>query len=264
MGNDLALRRAYTAILVDGNPLTNLLSIGPKSALTGPDPPKPAVVGGLDTHALFEGDASTTRADAFFGNNHSFNETQFDELVEFSNKFGGGVLNLTAATEFRFQRIQESIATNPNFTFVSPRYVGAYGETAFPLLLFVDGRKADRQLPLDHARGFFQDGKMPDGFFRANESITIAIVGGLVEEIFLAHPIQPGANQGRINSYTVDPNDPGFTDQCKGYTDFVNITVKSLYPNPQGILKDTLNTNLDYFFLSMKDTNCTQVFPFGQ
>jgi hypothetical protein len=55
MGNDLAIFITYNALLVDGNPLTNLLSIGAKTSLTGADPPQPAVVGGLDTHALFEG-----------------------------------------------------------------------------------------------------------------------------------------------------------------------------------------------------------------
>ena len=55
MGNDLALTLTYAAMLVDGNLITNLLSIGGKSSKTGPDPPKPAIVGGLDTHAVFEG-----------------------------------------------------------------------------------------------------------------------------------------------------------------------------------------------------------------
>ena len=56
MGNDIAVFVTYGAFLVDGNPLTNLLSIGGKSSLTGPDPPQPAIVGGLDTHAVFEGE----------------------------------------------------------------------------------------------------------------------------------------------------------------------------------------------------------------
>ena len=55
MGNDLALTLTNAAMLVDGNQVTNLLSIGSKSSKTGPDPPKPAIVGGLDTHAVFEG-----------------------------------------------------------------------------------------------------------------------------------------------------------------------------------------------------------------
>jgi unspecific peroxygenase len=56
MGNDLAVFVTYAAILMDGNMITNLLSIGGKSAKTGPDR-KPAIVvaSGLDTHAVFEG-----------------------------------------------------------------------------------------------------------------------------------------------------------------------------------------------------------------
>jgi hypothetical protein len=87
MGNGLAVFLTYAAMLVDGNQITNLLSIGGKSSETGPDPPKPAIVGGLDTHAVFEGalscfrvlclitdrcrysgDASTTRGKAHFIN----------------------------------------------------------------------------------------------------------------------------------------------------------------------------------------------------
>ena len=58
MGNDLAVFVTYAAMLVDGNQLTNLISIGGKSSATGVDPPPPAIVGGLDTHGVFEG-AST-------------------------------------------------------------------------------------------------------------------------------------------------------------------------------------------------------------
>lgn len=61
MGNDIAVFVTYAAHLVDGNLLTDLLSIGGKTSETGEDPPAPAIVGGLDTHAVFEGDASTTR-----------------------------------------------------------------------------------------------------------------------------------------------------------------------------------------------------------
>lgn len=99
MGNDLAVFVTYATHLVDGNLLTDLLSIGGKTPKTGPNPPAPAIVGGLNTHGVFEGDASMTRGmklfffarfnhltslpfvgDAFFGDNHSFNETLFDEV----------------------------------------------------------------------------------------------------------------------------------------------------------------------------------------
>jgi hypothetical protein len=54
------------------------------------------------------------------------------------------------------------------------------------------------------ARGFFQDMKMPDGFFRAKEPFGLALIGGGINFIFAVHPIQPGVNQG-INNYVLDP-----------------------------------------------------------
>ncbi|KAF8808205.1 Cloroperoxidase [Phlegmacium glaucopus] len=263
MGNDLAVFVTYAAFLVDGNMITNLLSIGGKSHKTGPDPPKPAIVGGLDTHAVFEGDASMTRGDAFFGDNHSFNETLFDEFSDFSNRFGAGNYNVTVAGEYRSRRIQESISTNPQFSFVAPRYFTAFAESVFPFLFFVDGRVSDGQLNLTVARGFFQNSSMPNGFFRANRSLGLNEIGGPIQTVFDAHPIQPGKNEGGVNNFVFDPTSASFTnDGCLLYTNFVNQTVRSLYPNPTGALRDALNFNLDNLYIPISTSGCPQIFPF--
>lgn len=55
MANDMAILVTFGAFLVDGNQLTNLMSIGEKSTETGANPPAPAIVGGLNTHGVFEG-----------------------------------------------------------------------------------------------------------------------------------------------------------------------------------------------------------------
>ncbi|KAF5327639.1 hypothetical protein D9619_004137 [Psilocybe cf. subviscida] len=262
MGNDLAIFLTYAAHLVDGNLITDLLSIGGKAEATGPNPPAPAIVGGLNTHAVFEGDASITRGDAFFGDNHSFNETLFQELVIFSNKFGNGFYNLASARELTFQRIQDSIATNPQFSFISPRYYTAYAKSVFPIVFFIDGRNdTGLNLNLDVARGFFQDGKMPNDFFRANFSTTLNKVGGGIQAVFTPHPVHPGTNNGTVNSYTLDPDSADFTDFCKFYTDFVTKTVRGLYPNAKGQLLTALNRNLNFLFsaLTIEDQGCTQV-----
>ncbi|KAJ3500794.1 heme-thiolate peroxidase [Agrocybe chaxingu] len=256
MENTLAIFVTYAAHLVDGNLITDLLSIGHKTPLTGPDPPAPATVGGLNTHAVFEGDAS----DDFFGNNHDFNETLFEQFVDFSNRYGGGKYNLTVAAELRFKRIQDSIATNPQFSLVSPRYYTAYAESVFPVNFFVDGRNNDSQLDLDAAREFFQFSRMPEGFFRPNG--TRGAEG--MDQIFLAHPIQPGGNAGEANSYTLDPTSADFSTFCLLYENFVNITIKGLYPNPTGDLRKALNRNLDFFFQGIDGSGCAQVFPYGQ
>ena len=180
-------------------------------------------------------------------------------MTTFSNKFGAGFYNLSVAVEFRFQRIQDSIATNPQFSLVSPRYYTAYAESVFPVAFFVDGRKTDGNLNMTVARGFFQDGRMPDGFFRSNVSWGLDLIGDGISFIFTPHPIEPGANNGTLNSYTPNPNSADFSDFCKLYTDFVNITVRGLYPKATGPLLKALNQNLDFFFGPLANEGCTQV-----
>ena len=105
---------------------------------------------------------------------------------------------------------------------------------------------------------------MPDGFFRPNRSIGLNETGDLVGAVFNAHPIQPGRNQGGVNNYVVDPTSANLSSSgCLSYVNFVNQTVRSLYPNPTGALRDALNVNLNNFFLS-QDPSCTQIFPFGK
>ena len=115
------------------------------------------------------------------------------------------------------------------------------------------------------ARGFFQNMKMPDGFFRANRPFGVDEIGEGVDVIFGAHPIQPGNNQG-VNNYVPDPTSATLDEICLLYTDFVNLTVRMLYPKPTGILRDALNANLDYLFQPVQDSgqNCTQFFPYGE
>jgi hypothetical protein len=260
MGNDLAILVTYAGMLVDGNQLTNLISIGAKSPATGVDPPPPAIVGGLNTHGVFEGDASMTRGDAFFGDDHSFNETLFQEFISFSNGFGAGKFNKTVAAELRFQRIKDSIMTNPNFTFVLPRFATAYAEVAFPFSFFVDGRVQDGQLNLTDARGFFENNQMPAGFFRRKGAYGLNEVGNDIGDIFAVHPVEGGRNDG-INNYIPDPTvNIGL---CNIYTQFANVTVRALYPDPQGALREALNVNLANLFQGVADANCTRVFPFG-
>ncbi|KIJ31934.1 hypothetical protein M422DRAFT_185203 [Sphaerobolus stellatus SS14] len=264
MDPDRAQLLAYSTMLVDGNVITDLMSIGGKSCLTGPDPPKPATVAGLSTHAVFEGDASLTCQDFFFGDNHSFNPELFDQFVDFSNRFGDGFYNVTVAGELRFQRIQQGIATNPQFSLVTPRFTTVYGEAAFPLVFFVDGRKADGRLSMQDALGFFRDSRMPDDFHRTDESKSGGLVNTFIPQIFGAHPTQPGRNYGSVNTFTVDPNSAGLDADCSLYEHFVNDIVVPLYPNPQGVLKDNLNANLGFFFGPFKQGNCTRIFPYGQ
>ncbi|KAJ2921464.1 heme-thiolate peroxidase, partial [Candolleomyces eurysporus] len=263
MENKFAIFVTYLAHLMNGNLITDLLSIGGKTIKTGPDPPLPAHAGGFNVHGTFEGDAGMTRADAFFGDNHSFNETLFDKFVDFSNRYGGGFYNLTVAGELRFQRLQDSIATNPQFTFKNVRYFTGYGESVFPINFFVDGRKTNKKLDMDSARSFFRDMRFPPDFFRS----AMPMSNNGIIDVFLMHPFLPGGNlDGKVNNFAVDPASADFRTPCVLYEDILN-TVKSLYPNPTGVLRRNLIKNLHYLYLgvvAVLGSECMEQFPYGQ
>ncbi|KIJ50355.1 hypothetical protein M422DRAFT_245620 [Sphaerobolus stellatus SS14] len=265
LGNDFAKFLVYQAFLMNGNPITNLISIGLKSPLTGPDPPKPAQVGGLTQHGTFEGDTSMTRVDAHFGDQAVFNETLFQGFIATSAKFGvNGTYDLNAAAELRNERLQDSIKTNPELVFTSPRILSAYSEAIFPLIFFVDGRRNNRQLTIDAARDSFDLQHMPADFYRQPAPVNFTIVEPLVRQIFAKYPFVPGVNHGK-NNYVQLPKTPALSDFCGIYEDIALRVVPAQYPHPTGDIRKALNKNLGFLFGAVvAEHNCTQVYPYGK
>ncbi|KDR86161.1 hypothetical protein GALMADRAFT_132745 [Galerina marginata CBS 339.88] len=258
--NTFARFLVFSTFLVNGNPITGLMSIGGATPLTGLNPPKPATVGGLNSHNNCEGDTSMTRADFFFGNNHDFNETRFQHFVDYSNKFGAGKYNLTVAAELRNFLHQDSLKNNPQFSLVSPRLFTAYGESVFPINVFIDGRQKDGQLDLTVARGFFQLMQFPKDFHRHDGAIS----NQGFDYVYNKYPISPGANTKGVNSYKADLTSATLFQPCLRYSSFVNNNIKALYPNPTGLLRKNINTYLQFLFESTAADNCEQVFPYGK
>ncbi|KIJ40007.1 hypothetical protein M422DRAFT_257069 [Sphaerobolus stellatus SS14] len=265
LGNDFAKFLAYQAFLMNGNPLTNLMSIGMKTPLTGPNPPKPALVGGLSQHGTFEGDTSMTRVDAFFGDQAVFNEDLFQKFIATSAKLGfNGTYDINAAAELRNDRLQDSIKTNPQLVFTSPRIISAYSEAVFPTIFFVDGRLNNRQLTIDAARHFFDLQMMPADFHRQPAPVNFTMVDPLTKAIFDKHPFSPGVNHGK-NNFVLQPQTPPLADFCGIYEDIVLRVIPGQYPRPTAVLRQAINKNLSFFFGAVHaEHNCTQVFPFGR
>lgn len=100
------------------------------------------------------------------------------------------------------------MARNPVFDFTTPRFFTAYAEAVFPFRFFVDGRATAAAMDMDTARGFFQNMHFPDDFHRREGAFGFQELVPDITELFSAHPVQPGRNQGAGN-YVPDPNDPG-------------------------------------------------------
>ncbi|KAH6918079.1 Chloroperoxidase [Coprinopsis sp. MPI-PUGE-AT-0042] len=266
MENIVARFTTYVNHIIDGNLVTDLISIGDKTLKTGLPPPPPALVAGMNNHGTFEGDASLSRGDAFFGDNHSFNPELFEQFKNFSSVYGNGYFNLTVAAELRAHRYQQSIETNPEFRFMGLRHITAFAEASFPAVFFVDGCRTEPgekfHLDMVTAERFLKEMHMPEDFHRAAEPIE-----GESGFLFSLKPLQPGRNVNGVNTFQVDESLGSFTDFCGFYTQFANVTVKGLYPKPTGILKRNLNINLQLLYdnLPIGGPNpCTQVFPYGR
>ncbi|KAH0833050.1 heme-thiolate peroxidase, partial [Lanmaoa asiatica] len=256
MGWNLASFITYGAFIVDGNHLTNLMSIGANT--TADDQLTP----GLNIHGNFEGDVSTTRGDYYFGDNYSFNETLFEQLVYAASVVGDGLITVESASLQKILRISDSIARNPTFSFDTPRYLTAYAETTFPLAFFVSNQTANTTLnaTLDDARNFFDLHKYPDGFYRRQGPYDFPQVSTMFGLIFNLVGLLPGRNEG-VGNYVVNSEDPGTL--CYAYQRQLNLTAQ-LYPNPTSELAAAIKANFVTFYQTLEDPSCEQLFPFGQ
>lgn len=61
-------------------------------------------------------------------------------------------------------------------------------------------------------------------------------------EIYMEFLCSPGTNVKGVNTFEVDLTSASFGNFCLVYTNFVNKTVKGLYPNPSGDLPSPFKT----------------------
>ncbi|KAF8440405.1 hypothetical protein L210DRAFT_3539562 [Boletus edulis BED1] len=235
MGSNLSSFITYGAFIVDGNQLTNLMSIGANTTTYN------AFTPGITTHGNFEAPLVETFISA---NNFSFNETLFDQPCK------------------RGSALTTPLHVTRPFSFDTPRYLTAYAEATFPLAFFVSGQTVNTtdNLTLSNARSFFDLHKYPDGFYRRQGPYDFVQVSAVFGEVFNLIKVPPGANQGAGN-FVPNPQDDGTV--CYAYHRQLNLTTE-LYPNPTPELKAAIKTNLLTFYQTLQDPTCEQYFPYGQ
>ena len=120
------------------------------------------------------------------------------------------MITVDSASLQKAQRINDSIARNPTFSFDTPRFLTAYAETTFPLAFFVSNQTANTTLnvTLDNARSFFQDHKYPDGFYRRQGPYDFDQVSVMFSKVLALVRVPPGYNDG-VGNYIVNTADPG-------------------------------------------------------
>ncbi|KAF2088261.1 Cloroperoxidase [Saccharata proteae CBS 121410] len=112
----------------------------------------------LDSHNFpIEHDASLSRADAYFGDNHSFNATIFSTVLAYFSSTN--TTSIPLAAHARYNRVLTEKARDPAFTYTAQQFITSYGETA--LYLSVLGDPVTGVAPVEWVKVFFEQERLP-------------------------------------------------------------------------------------------------------
>ncbi|KAL4902082.1 hypothetical protein BDW74DRAFT_187055 [Aspergillus multicolor] len=89
----------------------------------------------LNQHNILEHDASLSRTDAFFGNNHIFDASTFAETTSY---WTNATLTATMLANSKLARQITSRAFNPTYTFTASTEQFSLGEVSAPIIAFGD------------------------------------------------------------------------------------------------------------------------------
>ncbi|KAM0811733.1 putative Heme haloperoxidase family profile domain-containing protein [Seiridium cardinale] len=124
----------------------------------------------LNRHNVLEHDASLSRSDAYFGNNHVFNQTVFDTTKTYWREATLDPLQLANSKLFRQV---ESRASNLNYTFTTTTELFSLGEVAGPIILFGDlGTALVNRTMVEY---FFENERLPSdlGWSEKVDAVTL-------------------------------------------------------------------------------------------
>lgn len=131
--------------------------------------------------AVLEHDGSLSRADLYFGDNHSFNETIYASF--FSHFAGNATIDVATASQARLARLGEAEAVNPVFNISAELTVFSMIETALYLSVLSNGTWG--VAVTEWVDVLFREERLPfeEGFTRSDDVITAASVLALEAEI---------------------------------------------------------------------------------
>ncbi|KAI5245638.1 Cloroperoxidase [Aureobasidium subglaciale] len=134
----------------------------------------------LNRHNVLEHDASLSRMDAYYGNNHLFNPEAFATSTRY---WTNETLTANMLTNSKLARMIESRAFNPNYTFTANNENFSLGEVAAPFIAFGDTTAVT--VPRDLVMYFFEHERLPHdlGWTKKNETMTLKDILSVVSAI---------------------------------------------------------------------------------
>jgi len=156
------------------------IAIGNTGILSSPNPAGMAFdLNNLDQHNFpIEHDASLSRRDAYFGNDYSFNQTIFNQVLAYYA--GMTHTSIPVASHAKYQRVQDSKKTDPTFTYGPREFLLSYGETALYLQTMSDPYSGVARL--DFVKYLFEKEKLPYeiGWRPSTKNITLMTLGDMI------------------------------------------------------------------------------------
>ncbi|EPE27336.1 Cloroperoxidase [Glarea lozoyensis ATCC 20868] len=169
VGGDFALVVGTTGIGSNPNPLTLQFDLDQ-----------------LDRHNIFiEHDASLSRADTIAGDNHSFNQTIWDTVLDYYT--GMSDTSIPVAAKAKYNRVTTEAERDPAFFYGPVQFVLSYGETA--LYLSTMGDPITGVAPIEYVRALFEEERLPyqEGWKPTTTPTTLATLGAMVLELNAAN-----------------------------------------------------------------------------
>lgn len=140
----------------------------------------------LDQHNFpIEHDGSLSREDAYFGNDYSFNQTDFNQLI---SHFPSGKTSIKTATLAKLDRVLDAKKRDPTFTYGAREFILSYGETALYLQTMSDPYSGVANV--NYIKSLFEKEKLPYelGWRPSTQEVNLITLGQMVFELSLSSP----------------------------------------------------------------------------
>ncbi|KAI0466589.1 Cloroperoxidase [Xylaria cf. heliscus] len=147
----------------------------------------------LNKHNLLEHDASLSRTDAYFGNNHVFNETVFEETMRY---WVEPVVDANMLANSKVARQLSSKAFNPTYTFTLVTEEFSLGEVVAPVIAFGDTEAVTVNRTL--VEYFFKNERLPTalGWKRREDIVSLETILHATDTIRNATKLTTGSGTG--------------------------------------------------------------------
>jgi len=239
---ELAVTLAVLGIATDGDPVTEMLSIGNEATQQiGAEGQYTGNYGGLSKHNSFELDVSLTRDDFYlYGDDATFNATLFQMMAETAAELHNGtaIFDFDTVALQRARRYNQSIAENPWVVFPSAE-IHSYGAGVFIFEAFPSSaRNMTPDLPtiasffgaVPFGNGSYgsQPERIPAGWVNRVSQLNGSIIADGGQALYDAYPVPFVVGDGMGN--LINLTSSNLVGGCDTYNTAISVAGSS--PNP--------------------------------